>query len=223
MADLDTTLAVWRPSRRWTILFRHDPYAPALWALLFDARETIRASEHFGAEWPRRSAQAVVADHMIGYRTSVGQARERLVARLEPLRAFAEAWRAFSLTRALALSLAGIPPDWPLFFDGSAATLRQGGRYAELMALAVETAGRLAGDPPRSDASALDALLTMAHGMNPETALRVPESSENPSLDMGWPREGASVSRALLGIPVDCPTSYVEAMTRARRRWEARW
>lgn len=223
MDDLTTTLAVWRPSRQWTILFEHAPYAPALWALLFEPSETLKASERFGAEWPRISAEAVVAEHVVGYRTTVGLARERLVSRLGPLRAFGEAWRAFSLTSALALSLAGIPADWPLRFDGSAATLRHGGRYSDLMSGAIQVAAALGSNPPPSDVEALVSLVNIAHGMNPETLLRAPEKTTLPALDGAWPREGAIVSRALLGSPVDCPTSHVEAMTRARRRWEARW
>ncbi len=223
MDDLTTTLAVWRPSRQWTILFEHDPYAPALWALLFDPSETLKASERFGAEWPRISAESVIADHVVGYRTTAGLGRERLVSRLGPLRAFGEAWRAFSLTSALALSLAAIPADWPLRFDGSKATLRHGARYSDLMGSAIKVAAALGSSPPPSDADALRALVDIAHGMNPETLLRAPDPSATPTLEGAWPKEGTTVSRALLGTPVDCPTSHVEAMTRARRRWEARW
>ncbi len=223
MAELKTVLSVWRPSRQWTILFDHEPYAPALWALLFDPTETLMASTHFGEEWPRRSAEAVQADHVIGYRSSAGQARERLVARLEPLRAFPEAWRAFSLTRALALSLAAIPSEWPLRFDASSVTLHHGGRYTELIAAAVQAAARLASDPPQRDAEAVDVLVAMAHGLNPETLLHPPVAAGGAQAELAWPRDGTVVARALLGRPVDCPTSHVEAMTRARRHWEARW
>lgn len=220
MDDLTTTLAVWRPSRQWTMLFKHEPYAPALWSLLFDPTETLMASTHFAAEWPEISARAVIADHVVGYRTTAGQARERLVARLDPVRTFEEGWRAFSLTRALALSLAAIPADWPLRFDASAVTLARGSRYGDLMAAAISAASDLAAKPPASEDEALRLLLAMAHGMNPETLLVAPAHTV---ATMPWPRDGTTVGYELLGTPVDCPTSHVETMTRARRQWESRW
>lgn len=223
MADLTTTLAVWRPSQQWTILFEHTPYAPALWALLFDPEETLLASQLFGAEWPRISAEAVLTDHVAGYRTTAGQAKDRLVRRLGPLRAFQEAWRAFSLTSALALALTGLPNEWPLRFDASHVTLRQGGRYPELLEMAVKSAATLATEPPASDAMAVQTLLSMAHGMNPQTILQPPPHEDNPTLHDSWPPDGVVVRQALLGNPVNCPTSHVKAMTRARRRWEAEW
>ncbi|MDQ4074743.1 MAG: hypothetical protein M3220_00700 [Chloroflexota bacterium] len=223
MTQLVTTLAVWRPSHQWTVLFEHEPYAPALWALLFDPPERLHASERFGKEWPRISAEAVITDHVAGYLTTVGQARERLVERLGQVRTLPEAWRAFSLTRALALSLAAIPANWPLRFDASTVTLRQGGRYGDLLEAAIESAKKLAADPPENDAEAVQLLVRIAHGMNPETPLVAPDSEVIAHLDATWPEEGTTVSRALLGIPVDCPTSHVEAMTHARRNWIASW
>ena len=40
---------------------------------------------------------------------------------------------------------------------------------------------------------------------------------------LAWPPDGALVSYELLGKPVDCPTSHVESMTRARHQWQASW
>jgi hypothetical protein len=223
MSDLETTLSVWRPSQQWTTLFRYDPYAPALWALLYEPNEELMASERFGAEWPRISAEAVITDHVAAYQTSAGKARERLVERLEPVRVFGEAWRAFSLTRALALSLAALPAEWPLRFDASRVTLRQGERYSELLKGAIRAASRLSVEPPGSDSEAVRVLVNIAHGMNPTTALQAPDEGSLPSLHRVWPADGSIVGQALLGVPVNCPSSYVDAMTRARRRWEAGW
>lgn len=223
MAEKTTSLGVWRPSRQWTTLFSHSPYAPTLWALLFTPEESLMASEHFGSRWPQISAEEVVADHVVGYKSTVGQARERLVARLEPLRQFRQPWRAFSLTRALALALAAIPAEWPLRFDASSATLAQGSRYTELMAAAIGTATGLGISPPSNEQAALRALLEMAHGMNPETPLRPPSVVDSAAPFAAWPTEGQQVDYALLGKPEYCPTSHVEMMTRARRQWEASW
>lgn len=216
-----TTLAVWRPSRQWTILFQHEPYASALWALLFEPGELLMASERFGAEWPHVSAEAVIADHVVGYRTTTGLGRERLVARLDRVRGFPEAWRAFSLTRALALALAAIPAEWPLRLDASNVTLSRGSRYADLLAAAVSAATDLGNSPPNTEGDALRLLLAMAHGMNPETPLLAPLTETFSAL--AWPPDGVLVSYELLGKPVDCPTSHVESMTRARHQWQASW
>jgi hypothetical protein len=223
MRDLVTTLAVYRPSKQWTVLFQHAPYAPALWALLFNPDETLLASEHFGSEWPQVSAGAVIADHVVGYRTSAGKARERLVERLGPIRGFAEAWRVFSLTRALALSLAALPEAWPLRLDASNVTVKQGSRYGDLLAAGIGAAARLDTEPPRSDLEAVRALVAMAHGLNPETPFHAPADDAPGVLYLRWPEEGQVAGRNLLGRPVDCPSNYVEAMTRARHRWEASW
>jgi hypothetical protein len=223
MRDLATTLAVFRPSKQWTVLFQHAPYAPALWALLFNPDDALMASEHFGHEWPGISADAVIADHVVGYRTSAGKARERLVARLGPVRGFAEAWRAFSLTRALALSLAALPASWPLRLDASNVTVKQGSRYGDLLAAGIGTAARLETEPPRSDLEAVRALVAIAHGLDPETPFHAPADDAPGVLYLRWPEEGQVAGRSLLGQPVDCPSSYVEAMTRARHRWEASW
>lgn len=224
MVDLTTTLAVWRPSQQWTVMFQHQPYAPALWSLLFSPNETLAASDHFGDQWPRVSAEAVVADHVVGYRTSAGQARERLMKRLEPVRQLADAWRVFSLSRALGLALAPLPADWPLRLDASAVTLSQGSRYADLMAAAVMAAAELGTRRPTSDRHALQALLAMAHGMNPQTILAAPiDDFEGAGSPLPWPKEGGAVSRALMGTPGEVPSSHVETMTRARQQWEASW
>jgi hypothetical protein len=224
MADLITTLAVLRPTQQWTTMFKHEPYAPALWALLFSPNETLSASDHFGDEWPRVSAETVIADHVIGYRTTVGQARERLMKRLEPVRHLAEAWRVFSLARALSLALAPVPADWLLRLDASTVTLNQGSRYADLMAAAVLAAAELGTRRPTDDRQALRALLSMAHGMNPQTALAAPiDDFEGSGSPLPWPKDGLAVSRALIGIPYEVPTSHVETMTRARHQWEASW
>ncbi|MBA3530631.1 MAG: hypothetical protein H0T73_01735 [Ardenticatenales bacterium] len=223
MAEKTTSLSVWRPSDQWTSLFSHTPYAPALWALLFTPDETLMASTRFGAEWPALSAEQVVADHIVGYQSTAGRAKERLVARLDPIRSFTESWRAFSLTRALALAIAGLPGEWPLRFDASAVTLAQGSRYADLMAAAVAAAARLGTAPPTNDQEALHLLLEMVHGMNPESPLRAPPLPESRSAFLHWPREGKLVDRALLGAPEYCPTSHVEQMTRARHQWEESW
>jgi hypothetical protein len=223
MAEKTTYLSVWRPSNQWTTLFSHTPYAPGLWALLFTPDETLMASTRFGPQWPELSAEQVVADHVVGYQTTAVRARERLVARLEPIRNFAEAWRVFSLTRALALAIAGLPADWPLRFDASEVTLAQGSRYAELIAAAVAAAGRLGSAPPTSDEEVLQLLLEMIHGMNPESSLRAPSTPEHTAVYLNWPRDGKAVDRALLGTPEYCPTSHVELMTRARHQWETSW
>ena len=232
MNDLMTMLTVWRPSHQWTILFQHKPYASALWALLFDPDETLMASEYFGNEW-QYIQNKHIADHVVGYRTTAGEARERLVKRLGPVRGFTEPWRAFSLTRALALSLAAVPPNWPLRLDAScispkgaanpkgASKMTLGARYAELMAVAVNAAAELANNPPQHDISATRLLLAMTHGMNPETLLRSP--SDGSATYLAWPKLGTVVEYELLGKPVECPSSYVESMTRARHQWQARW
>lgn len=222
MDALTTTLSTQRPTGSWTILFKHRPYAPALWALLFDPEERVLADVHFGDQWPRISAQSVITNHVVGYRTRARDAKERLVARLEPVHRFPEAWRAFSLTRALALALAAVPGEWPIRFDASSATLARGSRYSDLMATAIAAASELATRPPRSDEEALRVLMRMSNGLNPETTL---QAADGPStfVTRGWPEDGATVRKQLLGTAVECPTSHVEAMTRARRRWEATW
>lgn len=221
--ELSTTLAVQRPSGQWTVLFRHQPYAPALWVLLFAAGEELMASGYFGSQWESISAQRVLADHPVGYQTTVGQAQRRLVARLEPLRRFGGAWRPFSLARVLALALAGIPAAWLLRFDASPVTLTRGSRYAELMGAALGAARRLGEEPPTDEAAALSLLVAMAHGLNPESLLVAPNDDGTTEVARLWPREGVVVRAALLGTPVECPTDYVEAMTRARKQWEASW
>lgn len=219
--DLRTTLAVWRPSQRWTVLFEHTPYAPALWALLFDPSETIMATEHFGEAWGDISAQTVMVDHVIGYRTTAGKAKERLVARLEQARNYSTVWRALSLTKALALALLAIPAAWPLRLDASDVTIARGGQYADLMAAAVQAASELGNRALNDETEALRALLAMAHGLNPETILAAPSSFATPQLP--WTQEGASISYALLGKPVECPTSHLEPMSKARHEWASRW
>jgi len=226
MNDLMTTLAVWRPSQQWTVLFQHKPYGATLWALLFDSDDTLLASEHFG-DASHKNIEKNESDYVIGYKTSAGKARDRLVKRLGPVRGFTEAWRAFSLTRALALSLAAIPENWPLCFDASSVTIETNGttirstHYVELMAAAVKAAAELGHNPPRREVDAIALLLTMTHGMNPETLLLPPSDKLNPSLP--WPNSGTVVEYELLGQPVECPSSYVETMTRARHQWQARW
>lgn len=226
MNDLMTTLAVWRPSEQWTVLFQHKPYGATLWALLFDSDEILLASEHFGDAWHKRTEKNE-SNHVIGYKTTAGKARDRLVKRLGPVRGFTEAWRAFSLTRALALSLAAIPADWPLCFDASSVTIEtdettiRSTHYVELMAAAVNAAVGLGHHPPRREIDAIRLLLTMTHGMNPETPLLPPSDKLNPSLP--WSDSGTLVEHELLGEAVECPSSYVETMTRARHQWRACW
>lgn len=220
MKNLLTTVAVLRPSHKWTVLFEHQPYGAALWALLFDPDESLMASEHLKNEWQNISKTGI-ADHVIGYQTTIGKARERLVKRLGPVRGFSQAWRAFSLTRALALSLAAIPADWPLRFDGRNVTMTRGTHYAQLMAVAVAAAAKLGNKPPQRDIEAIGLLLAMTHGMNPETPLVAP--SDESSIYLPWPKFGTLVAYELLGKPVECPTSYVDTMTRVRHQWQTRW
>ncbi len=218
MADeLRTTLAVWRPSQRWTVLFEHTPYAPALWALLFDPSETLTAADHFGEEWDQISAQSVMVDHVIGFRTTAGKAKERLVARLEQARNYPTVWRALSLTKALALALLAIPAQWTLRLDASSVTISRGGQYADLMGAAIQAASELGNRTLKDETEALRALLAMAHGLNPETVLTPPSSFYEPQLP--WTQDGAAISYALLGKPVECPTSHLEQMTKARQEW----
>jgi hypothetical protein len=219
--DIRTTLAVWRPSRQWTVLYEHSPYAPALWALLFDPSESLTAAEHFGPEWERISAQTVMVDHVVGYRTTAGKDKERLVARLEQARTFPMVWRALSLTKALALSLLALPSSWPVRLDASTVTIARGGQYADLMGAAIQAASELGARALRDETEALRALLAMAHGLNPETILAAPSSFFEPHLP--WPRDAATIAYALLGKPVECPTSHLEHMTRARQEWGQRW
>ena len=226
MNDLMTTLAIWRPSQQWTILFQHKPYGATLWALLFDSHETLMASNYFGEAW-HNSPKKSESDYVIGYQTTAGKARDRLVKRLGPVRGFTEPWRAFSLTRALALSLAAIPASWPLCFDASAVTIEtnetiiRSTHYVELMAVAIKAAEELGQHPPSRDIDATRLLLAMTHGMNPETPLVAPSNELDSSLP--WPTSGSAVEYELLGQPVECPSSYVETMTRARHQWQARW
>jgi hypothetical protein len=222
MADeLRTTLAVWRPSQRWTVLFEHTPYAPALWALLFDPSETLTAADHFGDEWGRISAQSVMVDHVIGYRTTAGKAKERLVARLEQARNYPSVWRALSLTKALALALLALPATWPLRLDASSVTISRGGQYADLMGAAIQAATELGTRTLKDETEALRALLAMAHGLNPETVLSAPTSFADPHLP--WVQDGGAIAYALLGKPIECPTSHLEQMTKARNEWSQRW
>ena len=221
MTQFSTTLDVWRPSGQWTTLFRYDSYAPALWALLFDPSDVVYASDYFGNDWPRVSAEAVITDLVVGYQTTVIEARKRLVDRLGPLRGYAEAWRALSLSSALAICIAGIPNAWKLRLDASGAALHHGGRYSDLLQLAVRQATSLATDPPDANNAAVERLLDIAHAMNPETILHVPE--DGLSVEQAWPQDALRVEGALLGVPVECPTSHVESMTRSRRRWQASW
>lgn len=205
---LTTTLAVWRPARQqWTTLFEHEPYGAALWALLFDADEGLSIG---------------TSERIAGYQTTVGQARDRLVARLGPIRYITQVWRSLSLARALALSLAPIPSTWRLRFDARAVMLdRSGERYEELLAAAVAAASELATYSPNQEREAFRCLLAMTHGMNPETPLSAP--LEYHGRDLQWTKDSKIVEYALLGKPVDCPTSHVESMTSARRQWQARW
>lgn len=219
--NLRTTLTVWRPSGQWTTLFQHRPYAPGLWALIFKPNEVLVAKEYFKEDQLSNLPEKIKPDQVIGYSTTAGQARERLVSRLGPVRSFEEVWRAFSLTRALALSLAAIPSDWEVRFDASSVILARNNRYTELMAAAISVATDLAKQPPKRDYEAMNSLLAMVHGMNPETPL---QAAIDPRMALlSWSTNAKMVEYELLGKAVECPTDYVDAMTRARYQWQERW
>jgi hypothetical protein len=219
--NLRTTLAVWRPSGQWTTLFQHRSYAAGLWALIFEPNEVLVAKEHFQEdEWSSLSDK-ISPKQVVGYSTSAGEARERLVSRLGPVRRFDEVWRAFSLTRALALSLAAIPTDWTVRFDASSVIIARNNRYTELMSAAISVATDLAKQPPERDTEAMNSLLAMVHGMNPETPLK---AAIDPRMAfLSWSTNAKIVEYELLGKAVECPTDYVDAMTRARYQWQERW
>src|SRR5699024_1629450 len=124
-----------------------------------------------------------------------------------------EAWRALSLSSALAICIAGIPNDWKLRLDASAATLGHGGRYSDLLQVAVRHAASMASEPPTANNAAVERVLAIAHAMNPETVLHVPD--DGLSVEHAWPEDALEVEGALLGVPVECPTSHVESMTRS--------
>ncbi|MCB0078103.1 MAG: hypothetical protein KDD73_11885 [Anaerolineales bacterium] len=208
MNPLATTLAVRRPTDRWTTLFRHDQYAPALWALLFSEEEAVYGSRD-GDE------------RLVGFQTTVNAARKRLVARLEPLRSFEMAWRPLSLASALAICIAGIPGEWPLRFDAASAVRHQESDFGRLLTAAIGQAAAFAQRPPTTSREALSRLMAIIHGMNPETVLAAPATGQ--LLEGVWPADALVVEGALLGVPVECPTSHVDSMTRSRRRWQASW
>lgn len=207
MNSLSTTLDVRRPSKKWTTLFRHDAYAPALWALLFSPEDAVYNHND--------------DDHLAGFLTTVGQARHRLVARLEPLRQFDGVWRPVSLASALALCIAGVPDEWPLRFDADGVVRQQGNSFGSLLQIGVQQAASLAPDPPTSEGDATARFVALIHALNPETLLASPLDGQ--PLEHAWPAEPLVVEGQLLGVPVECPTSHVEAMTRSRRRWQASW
>lgn len=218
-----TTLDVWRPSERWTTLFDHRPFVAPLWTLLFDTDESVLASEYYGDHWEGIAERQTIADHIVAYQTVVGKARDRLVSRLGPLLRFGEAWRVFSLGRVMALTLAPIPSDWPLRLDASSAMRARGPRYAQFLGHAVATANRLPAQVLAQESDALALLMDILRGAVPQGGLPVADRPLASLAPLGWPVAGNEMRDALLGRAVDCPTSHVEAMTRARKQWEASW